>query len=72
MDDVVRGLEFALELQQSAEDDMDFNIIETNIEDEVPFIKHQDGASEQSCPTNQSIIRISETIFSEINNSYGR
>ncbi|KAI5312398.1 hypothetical protein L3X38_041571 [Prunus dulcis] len=72
MDDVVRRLEFALRLQQSAKDDMDFNIIETNMEDEVPFIKHQDGVSEQSCPTNQSIIRISETIFSKINNPYGR
>ncbi|BFG26503.1 hypothetical protein CerSpe_127770 [Prunus speciosa] len=72
---VVRELEFALKLQRSADDDMDFNIVENNIcEDEVAFIKDKEGSgkSEQSCATNESIILISETIFSEINNPDGR
>ncbi|XP_021802958.1 receptor-like protein kinase FERONIA [Prunus avium] len=75
MANVVRELEFALKLQRSAGDDMDFNIVENNIcEDEVAFIKDKEGSgkSEQSCATNESIILISETIFSEINNPDGR
>ncbi|XP_016649037.1 PREDICTED: receptor-like protein kinase FERONIA [Prunus mume] len=75
MADVVRELEFALKLQQSADDNMDFNIVENNIcEDEVAFIKDKEGSgkSEQSCATDQSIKWISETIFSEINNPDGR
>ncbi|CAL9014227.1 unnamed protein product [Prunus brigantina] len=75
MADVVRELEFALKLQQSADDNMDFNIVENNIcEDEVAFINDKEGCgkSEQSCATDQSIKWISETIFSEINNPDGR
>ncbi|VVA29861.1 PREDICTED: receptor kinase [Prunus dulcis] len=77
MTDVVRELEFASKLQRSVDkdNDMDFNIVETNIcEDAVAFIKDKEGSgtSEQSCATDESIKLISETIFSEINNSDGR
>ncbi|KAK9924884.1 hypothetical protein M0R45_033230 [Rubus argutus] len=63
MNDVVRGLEFALQLHQSAEGDI--NCIERNIGAET-------SSSEQSCATNDSIKCASATIFSEINNPSGR
>ncbi|CAL2249999.1 unnamed protein product [Prunus armeniaca] len=75
MADVVSELEFALKLQRSADNDMDFCIVENNIcEDEVAFIKDKEGSgkSEQSCATDESVKLISETIFSEINNPDGR
>ncbi|KAM5581169.1 receptor-like protein kinase FERONIA [Rosa sericea] len=63
MTDVVRGLELALQLQQSAEGNI--NCIERNVETET-------SSSEKSCATNDSIKCISATIFSEINNPSGR
>ncbi|PRQ53347.1 putative protein kinase RLK-Pelle-CrRLK1L-1 family [Rosa chinensis] len=63
MTDVVRGLELALQLQQSAEGNI--NCIERNVETET-------SSSEKSCATNDSIKCISATIFSEINNPIGR
>ncbi|XP_004306062.1 PREDICTED: receptor-like protein kinase FERONIA [Fragaria vesca subsp. vesca] len=63
MNDVVRGLELALELQPSAEENI--NCTEKIGETET-------SSSEQSCATNNSIICISATIFSEINNPIGR
>ncbi|KAM1187658.1 hypothetical protein ACFX2J_023560 [Malus domestica] len=56
MNDVVRGLEFALQLHQ--------NCSERNNEDAF--------ASVPGCPTNESVQCISETIFSEINDPNGR
>ncbi|PRQ18882.1 putative protein kinase RLK-Pelle-CrRLK1L-1 family [Rosa chinensis] len=63
MTDVVRGLELALQLQQSAEGNI--NCTEMNVETET-------SSSEQSCATKDSIKCISATIFSEINNPSGR
>ncbi|XP_062009767.1 receptor-like protein kinase FERONIA [Rosa rugosa] len=63
MTDVVRGLELALQLQQSAEGNI--NCIERNVETET-------SSSEKSCATNNSIKCISATILSEINNPSGR
>ncbi|KAM5573463.1 hypothetical protein ABKV19_013152 [Rosa sericea] len=63
MTDVVRGLELALQLQQSAEGNI--NCTERNVETET-------SSSEQSCATKDSIKCISATIFSEINNPSGR
>ncbi|RXH69186.1 hypothetical protein DVH24_036970 [Malus domestica] len=56
MDDVVRGLEFALQLHQ--------NCRERN--DDEAF------TSVLGCATNESVLCISETIFSEINDPNGR
>ncbi|KAM1187676.1 hypothetical protein ACFX2J_023576 [Malus domestica] len=56
MNDVVRGLEFALQLHQ--------NCGERNNEDAF--------ASVPGCATNESVQHISETIFSEINDPNGR
>ncbi|KAM0958441.1 hypothetical protein ACFX2C_023732 [Malus domestica] len=56
MNDVVRGLEFALQLHQ--------NCSERNNEDAF--------ASVPGCATNESVQCISETIFSEINDPNGR
>ncbi|KAM1058994.1 hypothetical protein EV1_023512 [Malus domestica] len=56
MNDVVRGLEFALQLHQ--------NRGERNNEDAF--------ASMPGCATNESVQCISETIFSEINDPNGR
>ncbi|KAK9933035.1 hypothetical protein M0R45_020248 [Rubus argutus] len=63
MTDVVRGLELALQLQQSAEGNI--NCTERNIEIET-------STSEQRCVTKDSIKCISATIFSEINDPSGR
>ncbi|KAM5581172.1 hypothetical protein ABKV19_010411 [Rosa sericea] len=63
MTDVVRGLELALQLQQSAEGNI--NCTERNVETET-------SSSEKSCAINDSIKCISATIFSEINNPSGR
>ncbi|KAK9924911.1 hypothetical protein M0R45_033252 [Rubus argutus] len=63
MNDVVKGLELALELQQRAEGNI--NCAARNAETET-------SSSEQSCVTIDSIKCISATIFSEINFSSGR
>ncbi|PRQ53348.1 putative protein kinase RLK-Pelle-CrRLK1L-1 family [Rosa chinensis] len=63
MNDVVRGLELALDLQPSAEG---------NINCTERTGKTETNSSEQSCANNNSIICISGTIFSEINNPSGR
>ncbi|KAI5335861.1 hypothetical protein L3X38_025995 [Prunus dulcis] len=74
MNDVVRGLEFALELQNCAEKDLDNNFVERKGEDEVAFPEGKEGlsGSEQSYATTESIKGTSGTIFSEINDSEGR
>ncbi|KAL6139891.1 hypothetical protein ACLB2K_058192 [Fragaria x ananassa] len=63
MDDVLRGLEFALQIHHSPEKDI--NSIERKI-------KTEPSSQEPSCATKESITCISETIFSEINNPSGR
>ncbi|PQP97011.1 receptor-like protein kinase FERONIA [Prunus yedoensis var. nudiflora] len=74
MNDIVRGLEFVLELQICAEKDLDNNFVERKGEDEVAFLKGKEGfsGSEQSYATTESIKGTSGTIFSEINDSEGR
>ncbi|CAL8140710.1 unnamed protein product [Prunus armeniaca] len=74
MDDVVRGLEFALELQNCAEKDLDNDFVDRKGEDEGAFLKGKEGfsGSEQSNATTESIKGTSGTIFSEINDSEGR
>ncbi|KAM0955377.1 hypothetical protein ACFX2A_024269 [Malus domestica] len=56
MDDVVRGLEFALQLHQNCGERNDYEAFTS-----VP-----------GCATNESVLCISETIFSEINDLNGR
>ncbi|CAN6559332.1 unnamed protein product [Malus baccata var. baccata] len=56
MNDVVKGLEFALHLHQTSIGSKGDNI----------------SSTKQSCATNESIQHISVTIFSEINESNGR
>ncbi|KAM2735714.1 hypothetical protein PS2_023497 [Malus domestica] len=56
MNDVVRGLEFALQLHQKCGERIDEDAL----------------ASVPGCATNESVQCISGTIFSEINNSNGR
>ncbi|KAK9924897.1 hypothetical protein M0R45_033241 [Rubus argutus] len=63
MDDVVKGLEYALQIHHSREKDI--NSIERKGQTET-------SSSEQSCVTKDSIKYISGTIFSEINNPSGR
>ncbi|KAM5581163.1 hypothetical protein ABKV19_010402 [Rosa sericea] len=63
MDDVLRGLEFALQIHHSQESDI--NSIERKVETET-------SSGEPSCATKDSITCISGTIFSEINNPSGR
>ncbi|PRQ44670.1 putative non-specific serine/threonine protein kinase [Rosa chinensis] len=63
MNDVVRRLEIALDLQPSAQGNE--NCTERIGETETSI-------SEQSCATNNSIVCISGIIFSEVNNPSGR
>jgi serine/threonine protein kinase len=64
MNDVVRGLEFALQLHQSAQGAPGIiNCTE---------IEETSCSHEQSCATKESITCISGTIFSEINDPSGR
>ncbi|KAL6143616.1 hypothetical protein ACLB2K_054311 [Fragaria x ananassa] len=63
MTDVVRGLELALQLQQSAEGNI--NSTERNVQTETT-------SNEQNCAPNDSIKCITATIFSEVNNPSGR
>ncbi|KAL6143619.1 hypothetical protein ACLB2K_054314 [Fragaria x ananassa] len=63
MTDVVKELELALLLQQSAEGNI--NSTERNVQTETT-------GSDQSCAPNDSIKCISATIFSEVNNPSGR
>ncbi|XP_021817137.1 receptor-like protein kinase FERONIA [Prunus avium] len=75
MNDVLSGIEFALELQRGAEKDI-INNTSTGRkrEDEVTLTKDMQGfsSSEKSCATSESITGMSGTIFSEINDSEGR
>ncbi|XP_061995237.1 receptor-like protein kinase FERONIA [Rosa rugosa] len=63
MNDVVKELELALLLQQSAEGNT--KCTDRNVETET-------SSSDHSCATNDSVKCISATIFSEINNPSGR
>ncbi|KAM5584637.1 hypothetical protein ABKV19_004151 [Rosa sericea] len=63
MNDVVKELELALLLQQSAEENI--KCTDRNVETET-------SSSDHSCATNDSVKCISATIFSEINNPSGR
>ncbi|PRQ53346.1 putative protein kinase RLK-Pelle-CrRLK1L-1 family [Rosa chinensis] len=63
MDDVLRGLELALQIHHSQESDI--NSIERKVETET-------SSGEPSCATKDSITCISGTIFSEINHPSGR
>ncbi|PRQ37236.1 putative non-specific serine/threonine protein kinase [Rosa chinensis] len=63
MNDVVKELELALLLQQSAEGNT--KCTDRNVETET-------SSSDHSCATNNSVKCISATIFSKINNPSGR
>ncbi|PRQ53274.1 putative protein kinase RLK-Pelle-CrRLK1L-1 family [Rosa chinensis] len=72
MDNVVRGLQFALEMQQNNENYIDH--IERTVQDEIGLIKHNEGSSssKQSNGAKESIQWLTGTIFSEIINPVGR
>ncbi|KAM5551712.1 hypothetical protein ABKV19_026519 [Rosa sericea] len=70
MDDVVRGLQFALQLQQNNEDYIDY--VERMHEDKIVSIKDNERSSEQDCGANESVQGLTGTIFSEIIDPVGR
>ncbi|XP_040370604.1 receptor-like protein kinase FERONIA [Rosa chinensis] len=72
MDDVVRGLQFALQMQENNEDYIDH--IERTVQHEISLIKDNEGScsSVQSSAANESIQELTGTIFSEIIDPVGR
>ncbi|PRQ53344.1 putative non-specific serine/threonine protein kinase [Rosa chinensis] len=66
MDNVVRGIQFALEIQQNNENYIDHT--ERTVQDEIALIKDNEGSScsERSSGANESIRRLTRTIFSKI------
>ncbi|PRQ24645.1 putative protein kinase RLK-Pelle-CrRLK1L-1 family [Rosa chinensis] len=72
MENVVRGLQFAFEMQQNNENYIDY--IERMVHDEIGLIKDNEGSSssERSSGAKESIQRLTGTIFSEIIDPVGR
>ncbi|KAM0955367.1 hypothetical protein ACFX2A_024260 [Malus domestica] len=64
MNEVVRGLELALQLHRKS--------IGSNADNEVTFLNDGGVSTEQGFASNESVQCISATIFSEINNPIGR
>ncbi|XP_062025406.1 receptor-like protein kinase FERONIA [Rosa rugosa] len=72
MENVVKGLQFAFEMQQNNENYIDH--IERTVQDEIGLIKDNEGSSssERSSGAKESIQRLTGTIFSEIIDPVGR